>query len=98
MATYRLTIRSAAAEVIRHLPPGIKRAVRSALDSLGRGPAAGEALHGELEGRFKLRVRRFRIIYSIDRTARVVNILAVGHRRNIYEEFAETQRGDADRE
>ena len=98
MATYRLTIRSAAAEVVRHLPPGVKRAVRAALDSLASDPATGEPLHGELEGRLKLRVRRFRIIYSIDRAARVINILAVGHRRNIYEEFVEIQGREGERE
>jgi mRNA-degrading endonuclease RelE of RelBE toxin-antitoxin system len=33
-------------------------------------------------------VRRFRIIYSIDRTKRVVRIFAVDHRRTIYEAVA----------
>ena len=98
MAIYRLAIRSAAAEVIRRLPPGVKRAVRAALDSLAGDPTIGAALQGELEGRCKLRVRRFRIIYSVDRAGRVVNVLAVGHRRNIYEEFAEIQRAAAERE
>lgn len=52
-------------------------------------PARGEPLQGELAGRFKYRVRRYRIIYSVDRQARILHILAVGHRRSIYEELAE---------
>ena len=89
MARYRLVIRGAAAGVIRHLPPGIKRAVRAASDSLARNPSLGEALQGELRGRFKFRVRRYRIIYGLDRAKRTLNVLAVGHRRSIYEEMAE---------
>ena len=92
MAGYRLAIRSAAAVVIRHLPPGIKRSVRAALDSLAEEPSLGEPLHGELQGRFKFRVRRYRIIYGLDRARRVVNVIAVGHRRSVYEELAERSR------
>jgi mRNA interferase RelE/StbE len=89
---YRVVIRTAAARVIRHLPPGLKRAVRGASDSLSRNPSLGEPLHGELTGRFKLRVRRYRIIYRLDRAKRILNVLAVGHRRSVYEEFAEAAR------
>ena len=55
-------------------------------------PWAGDPPHRELDGRFKYRVRRYRIVYRIDRKARVVHILAVGHRRNIYEQLAEQLR------
>jgi mRNA interferase RelE/StbE len=88
----RLAIRSAAMEAIRRLPPGIKRAVRAALDSLAEDPSRGEPLRGELEGWFKFRVRRYRIIYGLDRGKRVLNVLAVGHRRSVYEEFAEHEQ------
>lgn len=92
MSGYRLAIRAGAAQAIRHLPPGVKRAVRAALDSLADDASLGERLHGELEGCFKLRVRRYRIIFGLDRHTRVLNVLAVGHRRSIYEEFAESTR------
>jgi hypothetical protein len=43
MAVYRAAVRAPAAEVIRHLPPGIKRAVRSAIGEVLANPAsAGE--------------------------------------------------------
>jgi mRNA interferase RelE/StbE len=92
VAGYRIVIRAAAWEVIRHLPPGIKRSIRAALDSLAEDPTLGEPLRGELEGRYKFRVRRYRIIFGLDRRKRVLNVLAVGHRRSIYEEFAENLR------
>jgi mRNA interferase RelE/StbE len=92
MAAYRAAVRAPAAEVIRRLPPGIKRAVRSAIGEGLANPASGEPLHGELDGFWKYRVRRFRVIYQVDREKRLVNVLAVGERRSIYEEVAELLR------
>ncbi len=88
MPTYRLDIPPHLAEIIRHLPPDLKRAVKGALRALRGDPALGEPLLRELEGPWKYRVRRFRIVYSVDRTKRVVRIFAVGHRRTIYEAVA----------
>ena len=92
MARYALDIKSPAAAVIRHLPPEVKRAVKAAIRALVANPVAGEPLRGELEGRFKFRVRRYRIIYGLDRARRIVNVLAVGHRRSVYEDIAERSR------
>jgi mRNA interferase RelE/StbE len=80
--------------VIRHLPPEVKRAVKAAIRALAQDPAGGEPLHGELRGRFKYRVRRYRIVYAVDRDHRIVRILSVGHRRSIYEELAQQPRAD----
>ena len=82
---YRVEIPTHVARAIRHLPPDIKRAVRAALDELARNPAAGEALKAELAGFMKYRVRRYRVIYSLHRPTRTVRVLAVGHRRHVYE-------------
>ncbi len=93
MAAFRLDIPPHVAEIIRHLPPDLKRAVKAALHALGRDPALGEALMRELEGLWKYRVRRFRIIYSVDRSIRIVRIFAVGDRRGIYETVTALVRG-----
>ncbi len=42
----------------------------------------------DLGGLWKYRVRRFRIVYSVERGSRVLRIFAVGHRRTIYETVA----------
>ena len=42
----------------------------------------------ELEGLRKFRVRRFRVVYAVDRSRRIVQVVAVGHRRTIYEELS----------
>ena len=94
MPSYRPAIPPEVAEVIRHLPPQVKRAVRAAIQALTDDPDAGEPLHGELQGWFKYRVRRFRIVYGIDRPQRTVRILSVGHRRSVYEDLAERSGDD----
>lgn len=92
MIAFRPDIPPKVAEVIRHLPPDVKRSVKHALRSLSVDPESGEPLRRELEGLWKYRVRRFRVIYAIDQVLRMIRIVAVGHRRGIYEEVTERVR------
>ena len=92
MAVYRPDIPPYVAEIIRHLPPDVKRSVKQALRSLSSDPFGGAPLMRELSGLWKFKVRRFRIIYGLDRKARVIRIFAVGHRLEVYEELADRLR------
>ena len=85
-APNQLDIPPHVAERIRSLPPEVKQGVKEALRHLARDPAAGQPLRRELEGYWKYRVRRYRVVYQVKR--RVVRVIAVGHRRTIYEEVA----------
>ena len=88
MAAYRPEMPPHVAEIVRHLPPDVKRSVKQALRSLSAEPFSGAPLMRELSGLWRFKVRRFRIIYVPDRKARVIRIFAVGHRREVYEELA----------
>lgn len=92
MAGYRPVLEPAVAERIRRLPPELKRAVREAIRAIGTDPRRGEALQRELEGYLKFKVRRYRIIYRVDARSRTVLIVALGHRRTVYEETADRMR------
>lgn len=92
MAAYRPDIPPHIVEVIRHLPPDVKRSVKQALRSLSADPLVGTPLKRELLGLRKFTVRRFRIVYELDRNARVIRIFAIGHRRDVYEELADRLR------
>jgi mRNA interferase RelE/StbE len=76
------------ARIIRSLHPDLKKPVKSAVRAIAANPECGEPLRRELEGLWKYRVRRFRIVYAIDRKTRTVRLMAVGHRKNVYEELA----------
>ncbi|HEY6000623.1 MAG TPA: type II toxin-antitoxin system RelE/ParE family toxin [bacterium] len=80
----RLRIPDDVAALIRGLHPDLKRKIRSALDDLLDDPTIGKALRDELGGLRSCRVARFRIIYRVAGT--VIEIVAVGPRRTIYEE------------
>ena len=92
MSAWRIDLPPHVAEVVRHLPPEVKQAVKAALRSIAIEPATGEPLRGEVEGLRKFRVRRYRLVYAVDRRQHVIRIFAVGHRRGIYEEVSERLR------
>jgi len=83
-----LDIPPGVADVIRPLSPDLKRGVRAALAVLCLNPEAGAPLRGELMGRWRYRVRRYRIVYEVESNTRVLRVVAVGHRQHIYEQLA----------
>ena len=82
---WQLRIAPAAAEISAHLPPAIKHDVKRALRILSSDPHAGEPLQRELKGLWKYRTRSFRIVYRMITDRRVIQIVAIGHRRTIYD-------------
>ena len=85
MARYSLEIRRSAAREIEDLPT--KKARRLIVDRIGRlgvdpRPDGSEKLAGQ--NRFRVRQGPFRIVYEIDDAPRVVRIVKVGHRRDVY--------------
>ena len=85
--SFRIDIPPHVADVIRSLYPDLKRSVRAAIDEIATHPECGEPLRGELKTYWKYRVRRFRIIYAVDRRRRRIRIMAIAHRREVYEEL-----------
>ena len=89
---YRLVYAAGCRSQILRLAPPLKPLVRRAIEMLVQAPHAGKRLERELAGYLSLRAKRYRVIYRIDETARTVEIHYVGHRRDIYEVFAEEVR------
>jgi mRNA interferase RelE/StbE len=86
---FRADIPPHISDVIRHLSPDLKHSIKAAVRALCVNPSEGAPLVKELEGLWKYRVSRFRIVYAIDRRRKVIRIMAVGHRRSVYEKVAE---------
>ncbi len=91
MTYLELEIPPAVAEILRKLPPDLKKSVKAAFRALVKDPDLGEPLRGDLEGLWKYRVRRYRIVYFPDARARRLKIFAVGHRREIYDKIKPAQ-------
>jgi len=86
VAGYRLLIKPSAGKEIEALDQkkDRKRIVNriAALASEPR-PAGCEKLAGA-EERYRVRQGQFRIVYAIDDTSRTVEVVKVGHRREVY--------------
>ncbi|MDL1974712.1 MAG: type II toxin-antitoxin system RelE/ParE family toxin [Deltaproteobacteria bacterium] len=72
------------ADFIRHTHPEIRKKIKSSLEIILSDPHAGKSLKEELTGLKSFRVGRFRIIYRIS-SKQIIDIVAVGPRRIIYE-------------
>lgn len=46
----------------------------------------------ELDGLRKYRVCCIRVVYAVHQKARIIRLMAVGHRRSVYEELMERLR------
>ena len=88
-AKYRLLYSETSRRQIGKLNPNIKTVIRSKLDRLQTAPFTGKRLERELSGYRSLRARRFRIIYKLNEEKKLIEIHHVGHRKDIYELFAE---------
>ena len=74
-------------DLIRQLHPDLKRKVRAALSDILEDPACGKPLERELKGYWSLQVGRSRIIYR-PAEGGLVEIVAIGPRKSIYEDVA----------
>ena len=92
MAVYRPDIPPHVAEIIRHLPPDLKRSIKQTIRKLSSNPYDGAPLLRELAGLRKYKVRRFRVVYEVVTKTRMLRIFAVGHRREVYEDLVEQLR------
>ncbi len=70
--------------LIRGCHPQLKRKIRAGLRHIVVEPESGKSLKDELEGLKSYRISRFRIVYRIS-PRRIIDIVAIGPRRTIYE-------------
>ena len=85
MAAYTIDVRPRARRSLRQLDLSVRETIAQVIDGLANDPRPLGFL--PLTGhRPYLRVRSgdYRVIYTVDDSARVVTIAAVGHRREIY--------------
>jgi len=92
----RLRVPGELATLIRGLHPELKRKVRAGLDTIRTDPQAGKELRDDLAGPRSLRIGRFRIIYRIAPRG-LIELVAIGPRRSIYEETLRLLRGGRER-
>jgi mRNA interferase RelE/StbE len=82
--TYRVTILRRAQKELGALPQEAYERVRDAIRALNDEPRPAGCL--KLSGRdgWRLRTGNYRVIYEVDDGDRMVTILHIGHRRDVY--------------
>ncbi|RXZ73283.1 type II toxin-antitoxin system RelE family toxin [Agromyces albus] len=85
MSRYRIELRPAAAKALRQVHPNDRTRIQGAIALLAEDPRPPGAR--ALQGRPGLRVRigDYRIIYTVDDGVLLVVVVALGHRRDVYE-------------
>jgi mRNA interferase RelE/StbE len=86
VAEYSLTIKSSAAKELKAVSDAVTLARLieriNSLASLPR-PTGSEKLAGRTN-LYRIRQGSYRVVYSVDDQTRVVDVLKVGHRRDVY--------------
>ncbi len=87
MADFRIVLTEEAQSDIRKLETRLQNRILDKLEWMGVNAAflRHQALQGHTwKNTFKYRVGDYRIIYHINHQSRVLTVLKVGHRRDIY--------------
>jgi mRNA interferase RelE/StbE len=86
VASYSVLIKTSAAKELEAVEPRALRArIVSRIQALASTPRphGSQKIAGE-EERYRIRQGAYRIVYSVDDNAGVVEIFKIGHRREVY--------------
>jgi len=86
MSIRRLKVSDETAALVRTLHPDIKRKIKAALQTVLNDPQSGKALKDELKGLQSFKVGKFRAVYKTAKDRGVIEVVAIGPRKTIYEE------------
>jgi len=81
-----------AAKAIRMLDPQVRSKVRAAIDRLVEDPSRGKPLQLTLRGLRSWRTGDWRIVYRATHEKLEILVVAVGHRREVYDRIRERMK------
>jgi mRNA interferase RelE/StbE len=85
---YKLIFLAKAVKELKRLDYVAQKMIKQKLEILAKNPADLKndikALKGKLSGKFRLRVRNYRIIYQKKDDVLTILIVRIGHRKEIY--------------
>ena len=85
---YSVFVPKSVEKQIRKLPSDIEDRVRVVIDGLKSvpQPQGCETMQGH-RNIYRLRVGDYRIVYKIEKSRVIIEVVAVGHRKDIYRDF-----------
>jgi mRNA interferase RelE/StbE len=91
--SWEISYTPAAAKSIRKLDPATRRQVKAAVERLAEDPDRGKPLQLTLKGLRSWRTGDWRIVYRPLRERLEILVVAVGHRREVYDALRERLLG-----
>jgi mRNA interferase RelE/StbE len=87
MKAFKIRFTPEASRLISKFHPENKKIIKRALNDLCLNPHIGNDLQEELSGFKSFKIKRYRILYTIDEEKHFIQVFYVGHRKDIYEQF-----------
>ncbi len=84
MAKYEITIKKSAAKELEGIPKKDLRTIVKCIQSLAQNPRSRGSQKLSAQERYRIRQEDYRIVYFIDDKELIVDIVKIGHRREIY--------------
>jgi mRNA interferase RelE/StbE len=82
---YKITFKNSAYKELERLPKSTVRKIVIAINDLEVDPKpVGVKKLKDSKDLYRIRVGDYRVIYSINEEIKIVNILRIGHRKDIY--------------
>ena len=88
----RVSYTRSAAKAIRKLDPQTRSKVRAAVERLAEDPERGKPLQLTLKGLRSWRTGEWRVVYRVAHDVVEVLVVAVGHRREVYDQLRDRVR------
>ncbi len=81
---WKIRWESRAIKEVARLPKQDRKRIVMAVEELSRSPDKGTALKGRWAGLRRLRVGKYRVIYSLRDEGLLIAVVRVGHRKEAY--------------
>ncbi len=81
---YQVLLTNEAEKQLKSLDSRYQKALAQGLKRLAQNPRVGAPLRREFKGKYKLRVSRYRIIYEFNYEKKIIWILTIDHRKDVY--------------
>jgi mRNA interferase RelE/StbE len=87
MKKWKMRFTPEASRLLSKLHPENKRRIKKALGELQQDPYPGKDLQEELAGFKSMRIKKYRVVYNINEEEKIIQILYIGLRSDVYEQF-----------
>ncbi|OGU57242.1 MAG: hypothetical protein A2X64_10810 [Ignavibacteria bacterium GWF2_33_9] len=85
MSNYEIFWKKSAVKELKSLPKNVASKIISIIDKLQDEPRpSGVKKIEKLKHHFRLRMNEYRIIYSIEDNKLIIEIIRIGHRKDVY--------------